>query len=224
MSLNSEKTEIGAIIHRLLDNLLATAPSNSSVAGSYLRYQVGVVRATYIELIIAKQFSTALLGCFTKALEANASFTSLDRVRQQLANETPVGDIAKTIVIGAIIFCLSTECRLIKTIEFVSRDDVDAMMQQTKIAFDSAKEMAADLSETAPYKTLLSLAASSTRYLMATARPLPRMISFTLGATLPALTLSNRLYYDASRWDELVQENKIIHPLFCPRVLRGLSA
>ena len=53
---------------------------------------------------------------------------------------------------------------------------------------------------------------------------LPRMVSYTVGAVMPALTLANRIYADAGRADELAAENKIIHPAFCPREGRALSA
>ena len=49
-------------------------------------------------------------------------------------------------------------------------------------------------------------------------------MSYTVGAVMPALTLANRIYADAGRADELVAENKIIHPAFCPREGRALSA
>jgi len=45
-----------------------------------------------------------------------------------------------------------------------------------------------------------------------------------LTASLPALTLSQQIYYIADRSDEIIDENKIIHPAFCLREIRGLSA
>ena len=53
---------------------------------------------------------------------------------------------------------------------------------------------------------------------------LPRMVSYAVGAVMPALTPANCIYADAGRVDELVAENKIIHPAFCPREGRALSA
>jgi prophage DNA circulation protein len=41
---------------------------------------------------------------------------------------------------------------------------------------------------------------------------------------MPSVALAHRLYADASRADELRNENKIVHPAFCLRDGRALSA
>jgi prophage DNA circulation protein len=49
------------------------------------------------------------------------------------------------------------------------------------------------------------------------------MVDFSMSMSYPAVALSQRIYYDASRWEELIAENRTIHPLFMRRSVRGLS-
>ena len=124
----------------------------------------------------------------------------------------------------AIVFCLSAESRLISTTTYASRDDIDVVLKSVKTTFDTAKLKAADAPDSSAYQSLISLAGSLTSHLATVSRPLPRMIVFTMPTTYPALALSQRVYYTADRFDELIDENKIVHPAFCPKLIRGLSA
>ena len=74
------------------------------------------------------------------------------------------------------------------------------------------------------FQTLVALHGSVTNHLVATARPLPRMTHFEFFEPLPSLVMAYRLYDDASRCDELREENKVVHPAFCPMAGRALSA
>jgi len=68
------------------------------------------------------------------------------------------------------------------------------------------------------------LMAGITRYLTDVGRPLPRMVAFQMTAIMPALAISNLIYQDGSRDEEIAAENKIVHPAFCPISIRALSA
>jgi len=50
------------------------------------------------------------------------------------------------------------------------------------------------------------------------------MLQFVFASPMPTLVMSNRLYYDASRADQLRDENKIVHPAFCPPQGQALSS
>lgn len=223
MSMNSEKEEIAALIERLCNNLSATVSSKTGRAGVTLRNQIGKVRAKYDTMLRDNTFTTELMACFTAARTANVTLDSLTVVRQGLFSETPDGDISAAIIQAAITFCLSTEARMIGLLEFTSRDDVETLMKRMKLAFDTARDLAADALDSSTYQALTALAGSLTNHLSNTARPLPRMVTFNMRITLPALSASQLVYYDSSRWEELVLENKTIHPAFMQRELRGLS-
>jgi prophage DNA circulation protein len=49
------------------------------------------------------------------------------------------------------------------------------------------------------------------------------MLAWQFSQVMSTLILAQRLYYDASRADELRAENRIVHPAFSPRIGRALS-
>lgn len=223
MSLYTERDEISGVVTRLLDNLAATNSSQSGRAGSSLRHQIGMVRTNYFGMMRGGTFSTELLTCFTLAQEAQVSLIGLDFIFNELMAETTRGHIASAVVQAAVLFCLSTQSRIVAGMTFDSREDVEIMIVRMRTTFNAARDLAADKMDSISYQSLTSLAGSLTNHLSSAARPLPRMVSFELPLSVPALVASNRIYYDAARWVELAAENKTIHPLFMQRQLKGLS-
>jgi len=224
MSLNRESAELSGIINRLLDNLASTITSQTGRDGVELRHQIGMIRSNYQAMIVAGTFPTDLQTCFKLAQSANVKLASLFTVHDGLFKEVPVGAISAAVVQMAIIFCLSTESRLISALTFTSRDDVEMLMGKMRNVFDVARVLAADAPDTSAYQKLTILAGNAISHLSDVSRPLPRMVTFELTASLPVLTVSQRVYYTADRSDEIIDENKIIHPAFCTREIRGLSA
>lgn len=224
MSLSSEKVELKETIYRLLDNMLAMISSQTGREGVELRSSIGDVRSNYYSMIYDGTFPAKLLECFTSAKKANVKLASLVNVHQKLFEESPVGDFSTAVVQMAIVFCLSTESRIISELGFKSREDIELLIDKMKIAFDTARLLTADAPDTSAYQQLTNLAGALMAHLADVARPLPRMVTFELKAAMPALALSQYVYYEAGRWEEIVDENKVVHPLFCPRTIRGLSA
>lgn len=220
--------EFAEILMRLLDKLVA-ATASTGEEGAELRHKIGIMRTDFIKMINAGTFADQLLALFTLAIASKVSLHGLATVREGLFAEvpeeqTPEQQIGEALITSAIIFCLATETRVIVKITFTSRDDVEKMMTAYKLAFDTARELAVEDKESGAYETLTFMAGSLTQHLATAARPLPRMVKFALPKSFPALTLSNRIYYDANRWEEIINENKIVHPAFCIREIRGLSA
>jgi hypothetical protein len=224
MSINSERKEIAAVVNRLLDSLSAMVSSQTGEAGYALRRQIGDLRAFYSDYLTDGTFAANVLQCFTIAIEGNVKLPNFVKLREQLFAEAPVGNISKAIVQGAIGFCLSSEARIISAMEFENRDDVELMIKVMRIAFDTARDISADSFDSAAYQALTSLAGALTNHLASSALKLPRVVVFKVAQSYPAMALSQRVYYDASRWEELIQENRVIHPAFCPRSIRGLSS
>jgi len=187
------------------------------------RRQIGDLRGDIIGLLEDDKFGGELALCFQLVRESGAKLQSLAHVRQNLLAETPINFIPTLIVQVAILFCISNESILVVAIDYKSRDDVEAMMRKMQTAFSDAKEDAADSMDSACYQSLVSLASSVILFLADQALVLPRMITFNLPSSLPTLRASHMIYYDASRSDELIAENKIVHPAFAPRFLKGLS-
>lgn len=223
MTISSERKEITVVVNRLLDNLSGMMSSQVGSSGYTLRRQIGDLRAFYFKYLADGTFTDKLLSCFTIARESGIALPRFVKVREYLFTEEPVGDISRVIVQAAIGFCLSAESRIIVTIEYERRDDVELAISVMKTAFDTAREMAADDIDSGGYQSLTYLAGALTNHLAANALKLPRTVRFNLKTTYPALALSQRVYYDASRSDELIAENRVINPAFCPRDITGLA-
>lgn len=223
MTLAAEETEITGIVNRLC-NAMGALVSTTGSNGAALRRQIGDLRSRFMDSLAADTFSVELLACFTVAGEVSVTVSMLSSVREKLFLEKPVGTIATKIVQVAIIYCLTAESRLIAEMNFVSRDAVETVIKRMRAAFDVAKEMAADDMDSASYQTLLYLAGSLAQHLASSARPLPRMVKFKLARSYPALALGNLLYMDTNRSEEIIEENHVVHPLFCRRNLVGLGA
>ena len=217
--------EVGDILDRTLDVLLqSTAGATSGRAGSQLRRAVGDLRSNLGPLLRSGEFTATLLTCFVTARTVGINLTWMDNLIDGLFAEVPASVLAAGVVQVSIVFALSQEAQIIADTKFTSRNDIDALMARMKTRFDAAKEIAADAMDSACYAALISLAASVVQHLVKTARPLPRMVNFMLNASFPSLTVSQRIYGDGSHSEELLLENKIVHPAFCLPNLRALSA
>lgn len=223
VNVNAEIAEIKAMIKRTTDNLL-TFVSKPGRAGAQLRSAVGDLNA-HIEIYLSDAtFADRLRTCFLLATEAGISLAWLDKVLRGLVDEDPKSVSAISVMQNAFILALAQQARIIARTKFKSRDDVDATMRRQKVWFDAARDYAAERMANPSYVSLLELAAAMTRYLTDVARPLPRMLRYTLPIVWPSLTISNYIYGEGDRGEELVAENRIVHPLFMKRRLKALSA
>ena len=73
------------------------------------------------------------------------------------------------------------------------------------------------------YASLKALRQSVVADLDARGSGLAAIATFNFNATLPALTLANRLYRDATRSEELVAQAAPVHPAFVSTTFKALS-
>jgi prophage DNA circulation protein len=107
--------------------------------------------------------------------------------------------------------------------QFASREAVEDTKNEMAVAFDDMEEIAADDMDTMTYSALVALHAAVADHLISAQRPLPYMLNFQFAQPAPTLVFAHRLYADASRADQLRDENGVIHPLFMPPFGRALS-
>jgi prophage DNA circulation protein len=100
---------------------------------------------------------------------------------------------------------------------------VQAMIVRMKAALDPMKEVAADELPAASYQALNELGAAVMRHLSRTELRLPRKIIYNTKKPKAGYALSYLIYADANRSDELVAENRVVHPAFMPIIVRALS-
>ncbi|MCP1778832.1 MULTISPECIES: hypothetical protein [Bradyrhizobium] len=192
-------------------------------AGSDVRTKINDTRVHAFKLLITDTIGPELDECFDLARQAGTTLKQIEGVRRQLDAE-PTATLGGMLVKNASVrFCLATMGAIIATVEFVSRQDVAALKSAMVEPFGEAEEIAADDMDSMSYQALIRLHAAITNHLVESARPLPRMLRYEFADILPSLVLAYKLYDDAARCDEVRQENKIVHPAFCPIEGRALS-
>ena len=215
--------EAAPIVQRLLTHLAGCIPP-SGLAGSQARTAIGDTAATVTSLLSGDALGPPLANCFALVQQAGATQAQIDQVRVLTTVETPKTLGGVLVQNAGIYLCMATEAQIITAMTFVSRQDVEALRTVLRQPFDNAEELAADDMDQTTFMALVSLDAAITNYLVVTARPLPQMIGYQFAVSLPSLVIAYRLYQDASRADQVVQENKVVHPAFCPPVGVALSA
>ncbi|RXG91593.1 hypothetical protein [Bradyrhizobium zhanjiangense] len=218
-----DANEAAPIVDRMLAQLLATVPSKGR-AGSDARTAIGDTRAKAYKLCTDDTLGPPLDECFDLARQAGSTSAQINYVREQIELENPATLGGALVMNAGIRLCLATQCRIIAGMSFVSRQDVDALKKQLLQPFRDAEEIAADEMDQMSFQALIALHGTVTNHLVATARPLPRMLNYQFFEPLPSLVMAYKLYDDASRCDELRTENKIVHPAFCPMVGQALSS
>ena len=205
-----------------LSELLAVSPTLGQ-SGADLRTAVGDFIANGLALIATDTEGPALQNIFALAQVAGITQPQLAYVFdfiEPITTATLGAGLMKNFLAELV---LAYECRIIATMSFASRDKVDALMAILVSQFNPLEEAFADAMDQASYRALLRLRSGIVAYLVQTAQPLPKLISFQFNEVLPTLVQAYRLYADASRADELLQENGVVHPLFSPRTGVALS-
>ncbi|WP_201404199.1 hypothetical protein [Kaistia sp. 32K] len=198
-------------------------PTGSALAS--FRRDLGALSADRRSALMAKTFVASLADLFSSAARAGFSGSDFATLRRQAEESLAAASGVVAILYSTWIqFCLIAEARYWSKATFTSRNDVDRVRSVMSAAFDRAIEDAADAQLTTVLRTLTTLSAALQRHLIATARPLPRMIRYATARPLPSLVLAHRLYQDASRRDELEAENNVANPLFMPTSGQALSA
>jgi hypothetical protein len=189
-----------------------------------LRRQIGDLHTHGLDYLAEDMFGTKLYDCFVTARTLPITVDTVSIVRIKIYDEKPKDFIARLVVDTAILYCLTTESIFITNMTFKNVDAVKLIMTRMKRGFDKAREQAADNMDSATYQTITALAGSLMYHLSRTALQLPRIVKFTYQASLPSLFLSQMIYQDATRSDELIDMNDIVHPLFMTLDIQGLSA
>jgi len=216
--------EAAAIARLAMDGLLATSNAEKAGrAGSDLRRMCGDVKAKAETYIAANVIADRLNACFAQAKLTGATRDEFMRLRETMVAEAATSLLAVLIKQACICFSLQQASLVLVEETFTSREDVVAAQSVMNDAFKASEEVAADEMALTVYQALIALHAAVMFHLYETARPLPQMLTYEFIAIRPTLVLSHRLYDDASRADELREENKIVHPAFAPRSGRALA-
>jgi prophage DNA circulation protein len=219
----ADAKEAQPIVNTVLDVLLSWTPTYGR-NGAEMRAAVGATKAYALQLLQTDQIDLAVTHCFDLALDNGINLQQIEAVR-----ETATAQAATTL--GAIMvrdmmvqLSLAVIGQVIANMTFISRTDVDLVKARVNAVYEEMEDTLAGRMDSMTWRAVLKLQAAIIQHLTETARPLPRLLAYRFKLVLPSLALGQRLYADAGRADELVKENKIVHPAFCLREGRALSA
>ncbi|MEQ9852702.1 DNA circularization N-terminal domain-containing protein [Pectobacterium aroidearum] len=162
----------------------------------------------------------------------NSSGGLEDRVRA-LENLTTLSDstlyateadrnVSDSAVIFIIVLC--TAAMVSAAVEYnpSSSDEATALQNRVCEKLDDALVNVGNRAEDDVYAQLLELRKSFIDAMRIKSGTLASVMQVTVPKTLPSLTLANRLYQDATRSDELIQETNPRHPAFMPTTFTAL--
>lgn len=207
-------------------DVLASVRGKSGITGARARYACGFLQTNGAFLLANDKLAFVLwmLAAFETAQLAGATYEAMDSVRINASALTPSGLPATCVRNLSVRLALVEQSRILAATSFKSREEIDRYFDRINAAFDAAETLAADNLDNMAYRALLALHASVSNDLANRARPLPRMITVNMAKRFPALTVAQRLYVDASRAGELIDENAPIHPLFMGPTITALSS
>jgi hypothetical protein len=218
----SERGEALAISTRLMKQLMNFSIT-SDQAGADFRSAIGTYLSNFYDNLTTNVLGEELYNCFEMARAAGATLTLMNTVREAMLLETPMFPLGLRIVNAAIIFSFVEQSQIISVTVFTSRIQVDDLMDQMGTIIEEIKLNKADSFVSNDYQNFVTLSSLLIQHLSATERQLPRVIAYTFSVSYPALTMSNRIYGDGTRSDELAAENKTVHPAFMQRDIIALS-
>ncbi|MFN3686093.1 hypothetical protein [Salinarimonas sp.] len=222
-----KSADVEACVHAIGErlSLLEDAADGRGRAGADLRRALGRLRAEAAGLVrgatLGEPLASAMRLASADGIDARDWRGILARAeglaRPQLG--TPASAVA-TAFEG---LCLVELARALEREELRSRDEAQALLQRLRALFSAAVERAADARDQEAFRALRGLQAATMRALEERGRPLARVVRRTFAIRLPSLVLAQRLYQNAGRHEELIGENRVRHPLFCPETVQALS-
>lgn len=220
--LRSELNEAITMLQKAATWLSGMATTTSD-EGANLRRACMALQGNARTLLQTATPGWPMLECFQAATAAGASSDDFARFRSFIEALAPVYGIGVIVRQMLLRMCLAEESRAVGKTTFKSRDQVEACMARMIGSFGETQDYAADNREPEVFQAMSALQATVARDLSVRARPLPKMVQFSYPKRPNALALANRLYGDASRADELIGENRPVHPAFMQPTGRALS-
>src|ERR1700722_18321650 len=215
----SELDEAVGLALQVLTALAGTSARPPGAAGAQLVWVCGQLTANAAAELnvtptatVPAPFWADFANCCERARIAGATYAAMEGVRSLAEGFTPVSPAAVAVTNFAARMALAEEAQILAATTFVSRQQIAGSLDQINTAFDAAETIAADNLDNVAYRALITLHAAVVNDLSSRARPLPRMVTLNFPSRQPSLALSQLIYQDGSRADELVAENNVVNP------------
>lgn len=156
----------------------------------------------------------------------NDRISALEKLASSISTEYQQSDSSKalsaTMNTLIVVLCTGAMASVAADSSPASTDEAEEIIQRVSVQLDAALVLAADRADDDMYNALLSVRSAFLSTMSDRSSGLSELIQVTTAQPLPALTLANRLYQDATRTDELVQEARVPHPAFMPTIMKVL--
>lgn len=170
--------------------------------------------------------SDVVNSILNSAGSVNDRISALEKLANSTSTEYQQSDSSKAIsaTINTLIIVLCTGAMTSSAAEAnpTSRDEAERLAQRVSQQLDEALVVVGDRADDELYNALLSIRTAFISTMMERSSGLSDLMLVTMTQPIPALTLANRLYQDASRADELIQEALVPHPAFMPLTMKVL--
>lgn len=194
-----------------------------------------------LQAAAANASNTAAFASAAQSLVTALSATASDpadaiRLTADLASFTPLGNFT-TSPIGAAMSSMQTSCAALfrrtalagvaqacSNYQPSSYDDATSVLENVTALFDAEIVAAGDAEDDASYTALRTLRSAVVEDLQARGGSLASLVTMSFAGSLPAVALAHRIYGDAGRADQLVQQVQPVHPLFMPQSFQALAS
>ncbi|HEM7839796.1 TPA: DNA circularization N-terminal domain-containing protein [Burkholderia multivorans] len=222
------QASVSAAVQQLLQADTANVAA-AIAAGAALQAAAANVSNTDAFVAAAQQFVTAFAA--TMAGPADGI-----RLLSGLASYSPVPNFTGSAIGTAMAEMQSYTAALFRRVAIAelvqtvgtwqpgSADDATAMMSTVTTLIDSEIDAAADAGDDTTYAALRDVRNAVVTDLQTRGGGLAALATMTFNDTMPALVLAHRIYGDAARADQLVQQVQPVHPLFMPTSFRALAS
>jgi hypothetical protein len=212
---SSQLAEADAILNRALDALIGAVPGRQVGRPAWdFRRAVGAIRADGKTLINDGTLGPKAAEAWALARAAGATFEGFMTARARLLAEMPVFVPGEAVAHLTVQLTLVQMAALTASTTYESRDDALFALKRIAVAFEAAEEDVADEHDAMTYRSLVTLRAAAVRDLAERSRQLPRVVPYAFANSMPGLWIAHRIFADGSRAEQLLAENKWVHPAF----------
>lgn len=218
----TELNEAVSILQSAADRLSALT-SGTTDEGAALDRACTTLHEDAKSLLQAGTIGATALACFTAATAAGITADQFYAIRATISALTPIHATGVTMRQMLLRMCIAEESRAVSNAILTSRSEAEAILARMVDDLIAIEDYAADNFESGVYQAFIALHGAVAYDLSQRASQLPKLATYTFGKRRTALTLANVLYGDASRADQIINENSPVHPAFMPDSIRALT-
>ncbi|MGV1793847.1 hypothetical protein [Rhizobium sp. A37_96] len=218
----AELNEAVAIVQNTADNLSALALGTTD-EGAALNRACTTLKQDAKSLLQSASIGSTALAAFAAATAASVTADQFYAIRLTISALVPSYAAGITMRQMLLRMCIAEESRAVSNAVLSSRSEAEALLARMVDDLVAIEDYAADHLESEAYQAFIALHGAVAYDLSQRASQLPKMTTYTFGKRRTALTLANVLYGDASRANEIINENGPVHPAFMPNRIRALT-